>query len=238
MEIKLEPVTEDNLQLAVETAVDVFEERDREGIELEFRASAGDTKAVEEAARELRIVNPHYFLATRNGEPVGITGYYNIKDHEEDVWLGWVGVLEKFHRQGIGKELVQQAFARAASHNPKNERIWTTQEEAYDDARRLYRKMGFTEEPYKPHATDPATRLVSVFSRSANPPAQDDSYLWKNSAYYPIDCETFVIPELNQRLAMAKAIHHQPHHHGHKEQPEETALPLYLRQPREGLAPD
>ncbi len=218
MEIKLEPITEDNLQLAVETAVAVFEERDRAGIELEFRASTGNPQAVADAARLLQIVNPHYFLATTpDGEPVGFTGYYNIKGHEEDIWLGWVGVAENFLRRGIGRELVQQAFAQAReAEEPANERIWTTLEPAYDDARRLYTKMGFAEEPYKPNAPDPGTRLVSIFSRSANPSPPDDSYLWKNAAYYPIDCEAFVIPELNERLQEKHwPQHHDHHHHKH-----------------------
>src|ERR1035437_787711 len=162
MTIELVPVDENNLKLAVETALGVFNEKDRAVIELEFGASAGLENDIHRAEADLQIVNPHYYLATRDGEPVGVTGYYYIKDHEEDVWLGWMGVLEKFHRQGIGKELVHEAFARAAAHEPENERIWTTREPAYEDARRQYTKMGFVEEPYRPEALD-AAGLVSVF---------------------------------------------------------------------------
>src|SRR5437868_3615626 len=99
MTIELEPVDMNNLELAVDTAVAIFSERDREGIELEFKAAAGFPLDISSAEEELRIVNPHYFLAKRDGVPVGVTGYYYIKDHEEDVWLGWMGVLEEFHRQ-------------------------------------------------------------------------------------------------------------------------------------------
>ncbi len=228
MAIELEPVDKNNLQLAVETAIAIFDERDRTGIELEFKAAAGFNGAADAAADELRIVNPHYFLAKRDGVPVGVTGYYNIQDHEEDVWLGWIGVLDDFQHQGIGGVLVKEAFARAAANADADTlRIWTTQESHYEGARQLYKKMGFVEEPYKPGATD-AAKLVTVFSKSVEP-AKNDGFLWKNSAYYPIDCERFVVPELNERLGLKPQS--KPHHSRHAA---DTPAPVWKR-PHKGL---
>src|SRR6185436_8758173 len=139
--LTLTPVSEDNLELAVETAVAIFDERDRDAIEKEFGASAGCAADRSAAQAELHIINPHYFLATVGGQPVGVTGYYNIEGHEEEAWLGWMGVLPEHRRGGIGPELVRQGFAQAAQDNPRMLRIWTTLEPDYEAARRLYARL-------------------------------------------------------------------------------------------------
>ena len=191
MGITLTPVSEENLALTIETAVAVFGERDRDGIEREFKASAGRASEKNAAQAELHIVNPHYFLATRDGHAAGVTGYYNIEG------------LPEYRGKGIGSELGRQSFERAALDNPDNFRIWTTLEPDYDDARRLYNKMGFVQEPYRPGAKDAAS-MIAVFSKSAR--EKDGVSLWQNAAY-PIDCEHHVIPELNEQLGLNHSDH-------------------------------
>ena len=133
----------------------------------------------------------------RDNQPVGITGHYTIIGQEQDIWLGWMGILPAYLGQKLGPVLVEAAFEKALHTGVNNLRIWTTQESAYDAARNMYRKMGFIEEPYNPAARD-AGSLVSIFSRQAQPqgsPAQS----WARAGY-AIDCEAYVIPSLNRKL--------------------------------------
>ncbi len=202
--LELVPVTEDNLALAVETAVEIFGEKDREGIQTEFGACARRQADMNAMRDELKIVNPHYYIAKRNGVAAGITGYYSIEGHEDEAWLGWMGVLPPYRRGGIGHELVQQGFAKAAEKNTRTFRIWTTLEDDYANARRLYTNMGFLQEPYRAGAIDGA-KLITIFSKSAR--FHDDLQLWQHTGY-PIDAEAHTIPELNAELGIGAGNSH------------------------------
>ncbi|MBI1214498.1 MAG: GNAT family N-acetyltransferase [Alphaproteobacteria bacterium] len=188
------PVTPENLQLAIDTAVEIFGDGDREAINEEFKAALGIIPTVPP------IETSKFFIAYRNGAPAGVTGYYTIEDHPDELWLNWMGVLPQYRGQGIGTALVQEGFIENADDDAKTLRIWTTTEEDYDNARKLYKKMGFTEEDYKPGATD-AAKMVVVFSRPLDAQQPEEKYLWKHTSY-PIDAETHVIPDLNHELGL------------------------------------
>jgi GNAT superfamily N-acetyltransferase len=202
-DVTVKPVDHSNLQQAIEMAVTVFGEDDRDAITLEFRASLGMEPERSEVSADLNIHDLKFFLAYKNGEPVGVTGYYNFEDHQEDMWLDWIGVDPHFLRQGIGSVLVTEAFNQAAqSHkDARNFRIWTTTKPGNDAARVMYRKLGFVEEAYKPtaSATDGAS-MIAVFTKAAQQPPANDNYLWKDSVY-PIDAEKFEIPKITKELA-------------------------------------
>lgn len=188
------PLNKNNLQQAIDLAVTVFGEGDKEAIIEEFSGS------LDPKSKLPYIGSSQFYMVLNNGKPAGVTGYYSIPGHPEDIWLNWMGVLPEQRGNGIGTALVQQGFIDLAKPDVKTLRIWTTTEPDYDNARKLYSKMGFVEEPYKAGAKD-AAKMVVVFSRSTNPTPPDESYKWKNSSY-PIDCEAHVIPDLNKQLKL------------------------------------
>ena len=194
--LDFKPLDKENLQQAIDLAVTIFGDGDREAITEEFSGSLDPNSNLP------FIGSSQFFLVYKNEHPVGVTGYYSIPGHPEDIWLDWMGVLPQYRENGIGTQLVQHGFIDKAKPDVKTLRIWTTLEKDYDKARSLYKKMGFIEEPYKPDATD-AAKMVVVFYRSTDPKA-DKGYLWKNSAY-PMDCEEHVIPDLNKQLGLGAA---------------------------------
>jgi GNAT superfamily N-acetyltransferase len=203
MNITLKPVDKANLQQAIEVAVGVFGEEDRDSIREEFKAAVGIEPEKTIVSVECKIQDSSYFLAFNDeGKPVAVTGHYRIEGHESDAWLGWTGVLPEFAGNGTGATLVREAFADAARRRPTETlRIWTTREDKYDTARRLYTRLGFTEESYEPGAHD-AARMISVFTKSAAEGAANPS--WQGAAY-PIDCERYEIPRLNKQKDAAEA---------------------------------
>lgn len=205
MTVEIRPVTEKNLQEAIDVAIELSGECYRKSIELEFNAAAGNPKAKKEVERDLRIATGKFFLAYEDGEVAGMAGYYRIKDHPTEAWLGWLGVYEQHQHHGVGKLLMQEAFNQAAKDGFTSVfRIWTSPEPEYDTARAIYRHMGYLEETYDPEAKD-AGSLIKVFSRRANPmaavidPADHDS--WKNSGYR-IDCDKYTIPDINREMGL------------------------------------
>lgn len=202
MKLELVPVDLGNLQMALDIAIEIFGEGDREDIEQEFKGSLGLLPEREILTKEYKIGDLALFIMYKDGVPAGVTGYYTIQDHEEDMWLEWTGVLPQHRGNGTGISLVQKAFEIAANrYEFRNLRIWTTLQSEYDGARAVYKKMGFIEEPYRPGAED-AAKLVVVFSKSATP-GQSAVTPWRGNAY-PIDCEQHLIPNLNEELGLGK----------------------------------
>lgn len=199
MSIEIVPISRINLKDAVNVAVSVFGEHNREGVEVEFKASAGSSRYLKKVENELRIVNPSYFIAYKDGIPAGTTGYYGIKGHDEDIWLGWMCVAQQFKGQNLGAALVEGAFAKGLTDRIRNFRIWMTQLPKYEGARKLYNTLGFSEEIYVENATD-SRKLISVFSKAADP-NQVEHPSWK-TAPYKIDCETYEIDYLNKKFGL------------------------------------
>lgn len=199
MSIEIVPISWKNLKSAVDIAVSVFGEHNREGVEVEFKASAGSRKYLRKVENELGIVQPNYFIAYKDGIPAGTTGYYGIKGHNEDIWLGWMCVAPQFKGQNIGATLVEGAFERGLSERIKNFRIWMTQLPKYEGARRLYNALDFVEEIYREDAKD-SRKLISIFSKTANPNYASRPS-WKIGRY-KIDCEKFEIDYLNEKFGL------------------------------------
>ena len=185
------PLDKENLQQAIDMAVAVFGEGDREGIVEEFSGSL-DPNTVHPY-----IATSSFFMVLNNGQPAGVTGFYSVHGQPHDIWLNWMGVLPEARGHNIGQDLVQQGFIDKASAGIKTLRIWTTLEPDYESARKLYNRMGFKEESYRPGATD-AAKTVVVYSKSTDPKAKAD-FSWKKTGY-SIDCEMHVIPDLNKKF--------------------------------------
>lgn len=200
----LVPLDLGNVQQAIEMGVEVFGDKIREAISFAFRASVGILPDSDKMAADPYVDTLTYFIAMKDGKPVGFTGYYTIKGQKQDGWLGWMGILPEYRGQGLSPQLVDVAMEKGKANGVDTIRIWSTTQDDYGAARSLYReKLGFIEEPYRAGATD-AAQMVVVFSKwiSQKGPAVDDSFHWKNAAY-PIDAERRTIPVLNAKMKLA-----------------------------------
>lgn len=199
--IEIIPVTVDNVDEAIGFAQQVMRsESDDYAIHEEFRASVGLEPEFTNVQKIMGIHDAEYILATVDGQPAGFSGTYAYKQAPNDRWLGWTGVSDKFGRMGIGEKLVSEAFGRAHNRGATTNRIWTSEEEQYACARRLYARLGFTEEHYAPGAAANDGRSLSrVFSQPAVAGAPVRS--WADTAYTLADLERFDVPRLNQLVA-------------------------------------
>lgn len=200
MTLEIRPVTPDNLSTAIELAVDIFGENQRMAIQIELKGSLEIAPECEIARNEYHLGDMKYFMAFKDGVPAGLTGYYDIDDHPEDIWLGWTGVRPQFEGQGIGRLLVEHAFESAPKECVSTWRIWTTLQTKYEGARHLYAKMGFVEEIYEPNAMD-AGNLIAVLSKPTKADTPFESYAWESHGY-PIDAEGYEIPYLNDKMGL------------------------------------
>ena len=86
-----------------------------------------------------------YYLAYVDDKCVGITGMYHYD--EDDVWLGWFGVLEEYRCHGYGREILNETINLTKELGFKNMRLYT---DFIDNSTAiiLYEKMGFVGEKY------------------------------------------------------------------------------------------
>lgn len=87
-----------------------------------------------------------FFCAYEAGEPVG---FLYLKETGKDTMeLAVMGVQEKYHRQGIGRSLFEQAKKEAARLGYSFLQVKTVQMgkyEVYDHTNRFYLSLGFQE---------------------------------------------------------------------------------------------
>lgn len=198
MTIEIVPVTQDNVEQAIALACQVFKKGDHYAIRQEFRAAVGLEPENTDVQDVMEIYRSGYVMALKDGVPAGFSGYYTQIGHEEDIWLGWTGVLGQFGRLGIGEMITEAAFKAAPTEGVKNLRIWTTDEDQYASARRLYQRMGFIEERYSRTAKPwESLSIARVFTKSAEPENALRN-AWANSAYRLPDLELFDQPRMNE----------------------------------------
>lgn len=204
MSLDIVPVTIDNVKDAIECAYGVFKPSDHFAIRHEFGAAVGLEPESSHVRDVMKIHRASYLMALKDGQPAGFSGYYSHVGHEEDVWLGWTGVGANFGRLGIGEATVAAAFKSAKFEGIKSFRIWTTNEQEYDAARRLYARMGFAEESYRASANQyEGASLVRVFSKAVAPKMSEEQS-WELNAYELPDLEIFEMDRLNN-LAKSQA---------------------------------
>lgn len=86
----------------------------------------------------------YYIAKDENNDVVAITGLYNrLKDNtENEVWLGWYGVVPKFRNVGFGKSVLDWTINKARELGYKKFRLWTTTDQGEINAQKLYEKLG------------------------------------------------------------------------------------------------
>ena len=210
MQLTKREVTKDNVEQAIDIAVRIFGEPDRGGITAEFRAAAGLQPEKDAVERELQMVDLHYYIFTKDGQDIGFLGYNSVKGHSDDIWMGWSGILPECRGGGVGKAIFNEVYGIAAAQpGVKNVRFYVTKEPEYAVAYKMYEKMGFRTEPYKPDAKDAAS-LVTVFSKAVAPVYEGEEYFWKNCAYPMVDFDKYVIPYMNEKLGFNRGNQNPP----------------------------
>ena len=205
MQITTRTVTKDNVETAIDIGVKIFGEPDRDGITKEFRAAAEVQPEKDLAEQDLGMVDLHYYIFAKDGTDIGIIGHNKVKGHDDDAWLGWFGILPEYRGGGMAKIVVNQMYDIAAAQpGVKTVRFYVTTEPEYQIAYKMYERMGFKTEPYRPDAKDAAS-MVTVFSKAVSPEYQGEEYSWKNCAYPMMDFDKYVIPYMNKKYGLDQA---------------------------------
>ena len=82
-----------------------------------------------------------YLIKLNNNKIVGITGIYSLKSVKNDeLWLGWFGVLKKYRNQGIGGNVLNKIFEIVRDKGAKELSVFTWND---NKAIELFEKKGF-----------------------------------------------------------------------------------------------
>ncbi len=97
-----------------------------------------------------RLERVRFWSARFNGRVVGLSGLYDYRGMPTETWLSWYGLVPAVRGHGFGSRLLESAIGCARDEGRAVLRLWTTVEDEYLPAIRLYEKRGFTSEDYPP----------------------------------------------------------------------------------------
>ncbi len=97
-----------------------------------------------------RLESARFWIARVDGRVAGISGLYNYRAMPSESWLSWYGLLPVARGRGHGGRLLDWLIRYAREDGKTVLRLWTTVEDEYQAAIRLYRNRGFTAEQYPP----------------------------------------------------------------------------------------
>jgi len=135
--MRLEKITNANLELAIKIAKEIFPYEIHDG---KFWPESAYKEAIDK-----NWFNFTYFIAYHELSPVGITGYYPPDDDKPDIWVGWFGVLPKFRKRGFGENILGETIRIVKLMGAKTLCLYSGDREEEFAAHRLYLKMGFKE---------------------------------------------------------------------------------------------
>lgn len=83
-----------------------------------------------------------YYIVYYKDEICGITGLYSDSRLKEPdtIWMGWYGILPKFRKRGLGKQILTDTIAEARYRGYKTLRLYTSVT-LCEDAQPLYDKV-------------------------------------------------------------------------------------------------
>lgn len=92
VDITYKVLDENNIDLAIKLQEEIFAE---------------DKKSLEYFNQTVHADNPNikYYLAYLNKEVIGITGYYELAEYPDDIFIGRFGILPNYRNNGLGKRL-------------------------------------------------------------------------------------------------------------------------------------
>lgn len=74
----------------------------------------------------------------------GLAALYSYERHRDDLWLAWYGLRPMARGLGLGSRLLDVVIDEARREGRSAVRLWTTDEEEYAHAVRLYQRRGFS----------------------------------------------------------------------------------------------
>jgi GNAT superfamily N-acetyltransferase len=155
MEVRIEPLSESNLEEAIRLAESIFlPDSPEPDLRSHFSGSIYPEKFSDFHAMQ-RIKDSKYWVAveTNNGNRVvGTIGLYHILEgykfnetpKPDEVWLAEFGVHKDYRGNGIGRDLLKLAINNA-NETHTNLKLWTTNDSEDEiKAQRIYRRWGFS----------------------------------------------------------------------------------------------
>ena len=160
-EVRMVPLTAENLPAAIEAGRDSF----RYGMGLlnpaaDFKASL--TPMVTKMHAGQREMNARYFLMVdKENRVLGTTGLYQTaKDQSEAIWLGWMGLRPQYRGMGLGQKLLDFSIQEARKTNADYLRLYTSNYSAERAAQPLYEKFGLKVVSEMKHDTVPFIKYL------------------------------------------------------------------------------
>jgi GNAT superfamily N-acetyltransferase len=87
-----------------------------------------------------------FWTAIFDGSVVGVAALYDYRGMPTETWLSWFGLLPVMRGHGGGGRFLDAIIQVARSEGRGVLRLWTTDEDEYRTAFRLYQKRGFLAE--------------------------------------------------------------------------------------------
>jgi GNAT superfamily N-acetyltransferase len=95
-----------------------------------------------------RLERVRFWTARFDNRVVGVAGLYDYQGMAAETWLSWLGLLPVMRGHGHGARLLDWIINAARQEGRGVLRLWTTDEEEYGAATKLYLKRGFVVEEY------------------------------------------------------------------------------------------
>ncbi len=126
----------------------IFDEKEKETVARHLLEQLQEWFGIPEAREEYiaESVGKDFFCAYEENTPIGFL--YLKETGKATVELAAMGVLQAYHRKGVGKTLVQAAKAYAAAKGYSFMQVKTVQMgryDSYDKTNLFYQSMGFQE---------------------------------------------------------------------------------------------
>ncbi len=138
MKITLEPLDQNNLEIAIKIQNEIFsnEHGDKDLI------NSVNGKIAKHFSLQKQ------FLVKAGKKYVGITGIYAYYEYPDDAWLAWFGIVEPERRKGYASEVFNIMLDMARERGCKYFRLYTDEVEN-SDAVKFYTHMGMKSEVYE-----------------------------------------------------------------------------------------
>jgi GNAT superfamily N-acetyltransferase len=95
-----------------------------------------------------RLAAARFWTARVDGRVAGLAGLYDYTGMPTETWLSWFGLLPVARGRGHGGKLLDWIIHTVHEDGRSVLRLWTTVEDEYRTAIRLYQQRGFIAEEY------------------------------------------------------------------------------------------
>ena len=143
--MKIEELTPARLEETRRVIAELFPWEDEHQTAL---AAALDPDAHGAFLVDRRLDRIRFWIAVFDGRVVGVAGLYDYRGMPAETWLSWFGLLPVMRGHGNGARFLDWIINAGRQEGRAVLRLWTTDEEEYHAATRLYEKRGFTTEDY------------------------------------------------------------------------------------------